>query len=682
MKKAVLFFALLFCASVVFAQTISGEQKKWHRVTLTFNGPNVMESSTPNPFRDYRLNVTFSGPSGQEYVVPGFFAADGNAANTSAASGDKWRVHFTPDEVGQWSYTTSFRTGTDISVSTLANEGTPTSFNGTNGTFTVSATDKTIPDNRANGRLSYVNNRYLRFTETGSYFIKVGADSPENLLAYEDFDGTSNDGGTNYIKSWSPHIQDWVAGDPTWGNDKGKGLIGAINYLANKGMNAFSFLPMNVGGDGKDVWPWTAANVRDRYDVSKLAQWEILFEHAESKGMFLHFKTQEQENDQLLNNGNLGTERKLYYRELIARFGHHLALNWNLGEENTQTTQQRKDMASYIKQLDPYNHHIVVHTFPGAQDEVYNPLLGNASELTGASVQTGINNVHRDIKKWVEAAENAGKPWAVASDEIGGANVGVAADANYTGNTGSQADNRNQVREKTLWGALMAGGYGVEYYFGYQTGETDLTCQDFRSRATKWEDAKIALDFFTTYIPFWDMNSTDEITSDSDDYCFSEANEYYVIYLPPNQTTNINLGNSGDTFEVKWYDPRNGGSLQDGSVLSLTASGNAAVGTPPANDNQDWVVLIVRDGLLSYDEEESVAFSIYPNPAKNMLHLRGLPSGNHEFELLNLAGSVVTKARLRDVEADIELPVLSTGIYIARIRSETGETLTKKIVVQ
>ena len=48
----------------------------------------------------------------------------------------------------------------------------------------------------------------------------------------------------------------------------------------------------------------------------------------------MHFKTQETENEQLLDGGNVGVERKVYYRELIARFGHHLALNWNMGEEN------------------------------------------------------------------------------------------------------------------------------------------------------------------------------------------------------------------------------------------------------------------------------------------------------------------------------------------------------------
>ena len=38
----------------------------------------------------------------------------------------------------------------------------------------------------------------------------------------------------------------------------------------------------------------------------------------------------------------LGRNGKLYCRELIARFGHNLALNWNLGEENTQTTEQQQ----------------------------------------------------------------------------------------------------------------------------------------------------------------------------------------------------------------------------------------------------------------------------------------------------------------------------------------------------
>ena len=95
---------------------LSGELMTWHKVTLTMDGPETSERATPNPFMDYRLDVTFTGSNGQAYVVPGFFAADGNAAITSATSGNKWRVHFAPDSVGDWSYKVSFKSGPGIAI--------------------------------------------------------------------------------------------------------------------------------------------------------------------------------------------------------------------------------------------------------------------------------------------------------------------------------------------------------------------------------------------------------------------------------------------------------------------------------------------------------------------------------------------------------------------------------------
>ena len=61
----------------------------WHAVTVTFQGPAARETDTlPNPFLDYRMVVTFTHASGApRYRVPGYFAADGRAAETSAARG-------------------------------------------------------------------------------------------------------------------------------------------------------------------------------------------------------------------------------------------------------------------------------------------------------------------------------------------------------------------------------------------------------------------------------------------------------------------------------------------------------------------------------------------------------------------------------------------------------------------
>ena len=73
-------------------------------------------------------------------------------------------------------------------------------------------------------------------------------------------------------------------------------MIGAINYLAAKGMNVFSFLTMNIKGDDRNVYPYISDQKKDfvRFDCSKMDQWEILFEHAdklskrkEKKGLFV-----------------------------------------------------------------------------------------------------------------------------------------------------------------------------------------------------------------------------------------------------------------------------------------------------------------------------------------------------------------------------------------------------------
>src|SRR4030095_11241712 len=99
------------------------------------------------------------------------------------------------------------------------------------------------------------------------------------------------------IHTYAPHVPDWKPGDPTWKDGKGKGLIGAINYLSAKGANSMSFIPYNGGGDGDNVWPFVDRDDKFHYDVSKLDQWQIFFDHAQAKGLYLHFKLAETEND-------------------------------------------------------------------------------------------------------------------------------------------------------------------------------------------------------------------------------------------------------------------------------------------------------------------------------------------------------------------------------------------------
>lgn len=570
---------------------ITGDLMRWHTLTITFDGPQTSEqANTPNPFLDYRLNVTFTNGS-KTYVVPGFFAADGNAAETSADTGNKWRVRFTPDEVGTWTYTASFRQGTNIAVSLDPNAGTPTAFNGVGGIFDIAETDKTGQDFRAHGRLNYVGKHHLQFAGSGEYYLKGGADSPENFLGYVGFDGTYSLGGIDPpgtdLHTFQPHAGDWQPGDPDWQNGRGRNIIGALNYLGSQRINSVYFLTYNIdGGDGRDVWLWTDPNVRDRFDVSKLAQWEIVFSHMDALGIQLHVVTQEIENDRDLGGAELDNIRKLYYRELVARFSHHLAIIWNVGEENQNTNAQRLAFAEYIRAVDPYDHPITVHTIYNTGGDFYEALYSSpnyeATSLQGDASQ--YNFWARDIR---QRSASAGRPWAVYGDEQGP-------------RVGANMDNLDLLRRDALWGNLMGGGAGVEWYFGYQ-GEDfgDVQSEDWRVAEPLWVQTRHALDFFQAYLPFWEMTPNNGLISATTGtaYALAKPGEIYAAYFHNASGNNaLNLSDTSGEFEVFWYDARSGGSLQTGTVTQVFGGDWQSIGQPPGNISLDWAALVVRAG--------------------------------------------------------------------------------------
>ena len=128
---------------------LSDETKQWHDVTLTIEGPQAAELDVdPNPFLDYAFSVTFTHESGSPvYTVPGYFAADGDAGQTSATSGNQWRAHLSPDKTGIWNYQIYFHRGKHVAI---GGTGTPIdTLDGIQGSFHVDPSDKAGQDLRA-----------------------------------------------------------------------------------------------------------------------------------------------------------------------------------------------------------------------------------------------------------------------------------------------------------------------------------------------------------------------------------------------------------------------------------------------------------------------------------------------------------------------------------------------------
>ncbi len=583
--------------------SIQGELMQWHKVSLLIHGPETAEYADENPFLDYKLDVTFSNGT-ESCTVPGYFAADGQAGETSAREGAVWKVHFRPEKPGTWTYKLSFLKGKNIAVLDGVISGEPVSTHGTEGSLEIGASDKNGSDFRAQGRIINGGKGYFKFQGSDELWIKNGADSPENFLAYKDFDQTLRFSLKSEVRegeadpkkglhAYERHISDWNEGDPIWQDGKGKGIIGAVNYLHSAGLNSIYMLTMNILGDGKDVWPYSDYNERYRFDCSKLDQWEMVFDHMESLGMMSHFVLQETENEVLLDNGYTDVQRRVYLRELVARFGHHLAVTWNLGEENGphhwtpvgQTHQQKVDMAVYLRTLHTWPTNIVLHTHSDDeyQDKYLEPMLGTGL-IDGPSIQVANPfKVHERIRKWVEESEGVGERWVVNLDEIGPASKGVMPDDDDM--------NHDTVRNHCLWGTLMAGGAGVEWYFGYRFAHNDLNLEDFRSRENWWKQSTLATRFMSQF-PLEEMSCQDHLIDAPGAYCLAREGELYLVYLPAGTSGAQLQLNHSTSLNVTWFNPRNGGGLQQGSVAYINGRGPQSLGTPLSNPGLDWVVVI------------------------------------------------------------------------------------------
>jgi len=561
---------------------VSGELRQWHKATVTFDGPSSSETANPNPFLHYRLNVTFT-QGGRKFVVPGYYAGDGSGG----AGGSKWRVHFAPPSVGTWGYSASFRAGGSVNVSLVAKAGSPGSFDGAGGSFAVKASDKTGRDFRSPGKglLANRGHHYLTFGGSGRPWVKGGPDIPENFLGYYGFDNTPK-GKHRY----DAHASDWNPGEPDWGPGKGKRIIGALNYIARTGGNSIYFLPMNIGGDGKDTFPTIAERNKTRYDISKLAQWEVVFAHAQSKGIFLHFQLAETEpgNENYHDGGKLGTERKLYYRELIARFGHHNGLEFNLGEENDYGTARRKRFAAYIKAVDPYDHPVTTHTHTNKYEATYKPLLGNGNfditSFQGRDSRTAMANLVAD---WRGRSAAAGARWAVSFDEP----------QKIENDKTDNAAGYPQGRRDKMWPLYMSGGAGFEWYVQKDGGGhgLDQKIDDFGEMdvALKWTGYALR---FLDMLPLLQMSGNHKLgtsTRGANTYVLAKPPEVYALYNDRNGGRfSLDLKGVNGTFEVKWFDPRNGGDLKDGTVKTVSGGGVRSLGSAPNNVTKDWACLV------------------------------------------------------------------------------------------
>ena len=405
--------------------------------------------------------------------------------------GDVWKIRLAPDVLGSWRLTT-------ISAETRLNNQTFT--------FSVIASDRP-------GILSLQGNYYLKFAN-GSYWFKSGADDPEQILG------------------------EGVFGD--WNAKRA-----AIDYLAGKKINSMFVTLLDYPGDSGLVYPWLTTSDQETYDLAKMARWTAFLEYIAAKNIVLHITLED-------DGAVFPVDRTFYYRQIVARFAHLAAVEWNIREEALEqySTSQIQSYAALFSSINPYKQPLTVHSINNPESWFINNALFTLTSIQWPkpSAEYPPSYYFSAVARWRDAT--ASRPMCISIDE--------------TGRTTTSSEDRALAR-KMEWAIAFGGGV-----FELHT----LPSATFPEYDSHWNDM-MYLRHFMEALPFWQMTPDSQIVSDNA-LALIQTGERYAVYAPEGGTVVLNLSGTSGTFSYCWYDPLTGtysdrATVMGGSSRSFTA---------------------------------------------------------------------------------------------------------------
>jgi hypothetical protein len=88
---------------------------------------------------------------------------------------------------------------------------------------------------------------------------------------------------------------------------------------------------------------------------------------------------------------------------------------------------------------------------------------------------------------------------------------------------------------------------------------------------------------------------------------------------------------------------------------------------------------VINSSATAISEITNDRVTLFPNPIKDILNLRLEQEGEYKFSILNYNGKVIESGRFNEINHQIDLRSLNTGIYFIQLTSERS-IITKKVI--
>ena len=525
-----------------------------------------------NPYRDAALVGEFTSPSGKTSVHDGFH--DG---------GDTWRLRFTPDEEGEWSFV-------------LRGEG-------------VEVLQR--------GRLRCIAAR-------GHGFIRI---HPENPYAFAHADGTAF----------------FPLGDTCYGLLDDGPITPELRdeYLKTRRAQRFNFVRMTVGHSferaaaDSTYWAWGGSALDpdlDRFNPAFFRRLDELMRTLRSSGMNVELILCNFYRRPFTDTREwTPTRERAWLRYVLARYGaFDNVFLWTVANEYEThpdgkyrldlpgDVEWAKSTARFIKANDPYRHLVTVHPVVSSstrgsspRDPIHPPwrignFFGESDAFDVLSQQTGQlgEGTVWDEKLQCWTGDAIDLVASIRADRRFQKPV-LNTESGYEYLRGyptskQQAHHTEKVR-RAAWRIVCAGGYlaaGFQGTIGHSDVWNRLDPPNHYTFVVRDEGAAgqlRALEGFFTALSFWRLEPFGGVTDEA--VALAEPGKVYVVYLPHGGATTLDLTKASATFTGRWFNPRSGAF---GEPFTVAGSGQRKLTAP---DTEDWVALVQLAAASSPNKE-------------------------------------------------------------------------------
>ncbi|MHC4508354.1 MAG: apiosidase-like domain-containing protein [Planctomycetota bacterium] len=530
---------LTVCA-VLSSRAAGSDVELWMRFEDTFTS----SKDYGNPVQDAKVSVEFTSPKGTKRTPSAFW--DG---------GRLWRVRFSPDEVGRWTY------------KTLCSDKSNAGLQGRGGSFECLAYRGHVELFRHGELRLSGNRRYIEHADRTPFFWLADTVWCGPLLA--DFD------------DWNVFLKDRVAKEFT-----------AIQFVMTQWRMA------KTDGDGNRTFSGTdkvAVNPAyfqrlDKYvdainDAGLLAVPVLLWaiRGDDNPGYYLP------------------EDQKIVLAEyMIARYGAHQVI-WFLGGDGKYAGENAETWKRVGRAAFHEDQHRLATMHPGGRSWVGEDFR-NEPWFSFIGYQSGHGDDDRTFR-WL----NQGSPSKEWNNKPNLPVINI--EPNYEAHNGytyRKVHNDHSIRRAAYWSLLVSPAAGVTYggqgIWGWHT-KVQAPADHIRTGlGSPWYIAKDLpgalsmkyLHAFFKSIEWWRLVPAQDVlteqpgTKDASKFIAAaktEAGDLLVVYLPEGGTVTVKTDSLKKGLAARWYHPRTGGWLDAGKVQKSRQTFKTA-------DRNDWVLLI------------------------------------------------------------------------------------------